>query len=66
LCNLYLNFYLQWKDNEYTIEHTQQVLTELEQMLINRPRILIQQFENYFRRRQIENTKQRSQQYEFK
>jgi hypothetical protein len=52
---LYLNFYLKWKENVYTIEYTQQVLTELEQTLIHRPRILFSEFDNYFRRRQIEN-----------
>jgi hypothetical protein len=59
---LYLNFYLKWKDNGYTIEHTQQVLSELEQMLINQPRILFQEFDDYFRKRQ----EHRAQQYEFK
>jgi len=52
---LYLNFYLIWKENGYTIEYTQQVLTELEQILINRPKILFQEFDNYFRKKQIEN-----------
>jgi hypothetical protein len=52
---LYFNFYLKWKENEYTIEHTQQVLSELEQILTNRPRILFSEFDNYFRRRQNEN-----------
>jgi hypothetical protein len=52
---LYLNFYLKWKENDYTIVHTQQVLSELEQILNNRPRVLFQEFDNYFRRKQIEN-----------
>lgn len=52
---LYLNFYLTWKENSYTIQHTQQVFNELEQILINRPKILYQQFDNYFRRKQVEN-----------
>jgi hypothetical protein len=52
---LYLSFYLKWKENCYTIEYTQQVLNELEQILINQPRILFQEFDNYFRRKQIGN-----------
>jgi hypothetical protein len=63
---LYLNFYLQWKENCYTIENTQQVLGKLEQTLSNRPRSLFEEFENYFRRKQSENRNQHSQQYEFK
>jgi len=49
---LYLSFYLKWKNNGYTIVHTQQVLNELEQILIHQPRILFQEFDNYFRRKQ--------------
>lgn len=52
---LYLNFYLIWKENNYTIAHTQQVLTELEQILNHRPKVLFEEFDNYFRRKQNGN-----------
>ncbi|CAF0833340.1 unnamed protein product [Adineta steineri] len=59
---LYLNFYLIWRNNSYTIEHTQQVLSELEKILFNRPKTLVEEFDDYFRKRQ----EYRAQQYEFK
>jgi hypothetical protein len=63
---LYLNFYLIWKENVYSIQHTQQVLGELEQILNHRPKILFQEFENYFRKKQTENRNPKTQQYEVK
>ncbi|CAF0826831.1 unnamed protein product [Rotaria sp. Silwood1] len=63
---LFLNFYLKWKDNFYTIESTQQVLHELEQLIMNRPKILLEEFDNYFQRKQIQNKHDKSGQYEFK
>ena len=45
---LFLNFYLKWKENAYTIEYTQQVLSELEQSLLHRPRTLLLELDNYF------------------
>ena len=48
---LFLNFYLIWKENVCTIQHTQQVLSELEQILSNRPRILFEEFDKFFRNR---------------
>ena len=61
---LYLNFYLKWRDNGCTIEHTQQVFSELEKTLIHRPRILFQQFDDYFRRKETETAQPRQRQYE--
>jgi len=52
---LYLNFYLQWKHNNYTIVQTQQVLSELEQTLNNRPKVLFEQFDQFFRQKQNES-----------
>ncbi|CAF2794600.1 unnamed protein product [Rotaria sp. Silwood2] len=63
---LFLNFYLKWKDNFYTIEFTQQVLNELEQLIMNRPKLLLEEFDNYFQRKQIDNKYDKSRQYEFK
>ncbi|UJR10440.1 hypothetical protein I4U23_014644 [Adineta vaga] len=59
---LYLNFYLKWRDNGYTIANTQQVFSELEKILYNQPRILFQEFDDYFHKRQ----EHRAQQYELK
>lgn len=52
---LFLNFYLRWKQNNYTIVNTQQVLSELEQILNNRPKILFEEFDQFFRRKQNES-----------
>ncbi|CAM4869447.1 unnamed protein product [Rotaria socialis] len=62
---LFLNFYLKWKYNAHTIEDTQQVLNELEQLLMHQPKMLLDEFNNYFQRRQIKNTHEKSHQYAF-
>lgn len=59
---LYLNFYLKWRDNGYTITNTQQVLIELEKILHSQPRMLLQEFDDYFHKRQ----EHRAQQYELR
>ena len=48
---LYLNFYLIWKEHAYTIVNSQQVLTELEQILTRRSNVLFERFDQYFRRK---------------
>lgn len=58
---LFLNFYLKWKDNFYTIESTQSVLSELEQLLMHRPKILLQEFNHYFQRKHNESIDETSQ-----
>ncbi|CAF0827716.1 unnamed protein product [Didymodactylos carnosus] len=45
---LFLSFYLQWKTRILTIEYTQQVLSQLEQTLMNKPKLLFTDFDNYF------------------
>jgi ELMO domain-containing protein len=52
---LYLNFYLTWKNNGHTIEHSQQVLKQLELMLNNRPKLLLTNIDDYFRSQQHEH-----------
>lgn len=63
---LFLNFYLKWKNNGFSIEHTQQVLSELEQLLTHRPRVLLEEFNNYFQRKPTEHQHEKSRRYEFK
>lgn len=48
---LYLNFYLMWKENEYTIVNTQQVWMELDRILTHQSNVLFERFDQYFRRK---------------
>lgn len=48
---LYLNFFLTWQENDYTIVNTQQVLTELDQILTHESHVLFERFDLYFRRK---------------
>ena len=53
---LYLNFYVKWKDNGYTVANTQEVLKELNDLLAHRPKLLMQEFDGFFRRKPRERT----------
>ena len=53
---LFFNFYSKWKQNGYTIENTQQVLHDLEQMLNNRPQSLFDELNNYYRNNETRST----------
>lgn len=48
---LYLNFFLTWQENDYTVVNTQQVLMELDQTLTHRSHVLFERFDQYFRKK---------------